>query len=55
MNVNIRRWFMRNGYKVTWFVIGWLVTSGLRDLAMGNFVGALISFGFAYLNYILNP
>lgn len=55
MNNKIRYWFARNGYKITWFIIGWLVTSGLRDLAMGNFIGAAFSFGFAYLNYILNP
>lgn len=55
MNNKVRMWFMRNGYKLTWFIIGWLVTSGIRDLMMGNFVGAAMAFGVAYLNYILNP
>ena len=55
MNVNIKRWFARNGYKVTWFIIGMLVTNGLTDLFSGLYISALISFGFAYLNYILNP
>ncbi len=54
MNGKIRFWLARNGVKVTWFLIGWLVTSGIRDLLMGNFVGAAFSFLFAYLNYALN-
>jgi hypothetical protein len=55
MNNKVRIWFMRNGYKLTWALIGWRFSSGIRDLMMGNFIGAIFSFGFAYLNYILNP
>jgi hypothetical protein len=51
----IRIWFSRHGHKLTWFIIGWLVTSGMRDFAMGNFVGATLSLAVAYLNYILDP
>ena len=54
MNNGIRQWYAKNGYKVTWFILGWLVTCGLSNLLMGNFLGAIIDFGFAYLNYILN-
>lgn len=50
----IRYWVRRNSVQITWFVIGWLVTSGIRDLLMGNIVGAALSFGFAYLNYVLS-
>ena len=55
MNNKVRIWFMRNGYKVTWFIIGWLVTSGFNDLFAGHYISALFAFGFAYLNYIINP
>ena len=54
MNVTkIRMWMYRNQAKIAWFIIGWLVTSGIRDLMMGNIVGALISFAFAFLNYVM--
>ena len=54
MSYSIRIWFRRHSYKIVWFIMGWLVTSGLRDIAMGNYIGGLMSLGFAYLNYILN-
>jgi hypothetical protein len=47
-------WYFRNQSNITWFIIGWLVTSGLRDLMMGNFFGAFLSFLFAYINYALS-
>ena len=49
----IRRWFYLHQPKIAWFIIGWLTTSGIRDLLMGNYIGAIISFAFAYLNYIM--
>lgn len=54
MNSKLRYWFARHGTKITWFIIGWMVTSGIRDLFMGNFVGAALSFVIAYVNYALN-
>ena len=54
MNNKIKFLFMHNGHNVTWFIIGWLVTAGIRDLMLGNFGYAAFSFGFAYLNFILN-
>jgi hypothetical protein len=46
-----KRWVRIHSTEIAWFIIGWLVTSGIRDLLMGNIIGALISFGFAFLNY----
>lgn len=54
MNVTkIRMWLYRNQSKITWFIIGSLVTTGIRDLLVGNIVGALISFVIAFLNYVM--
>ena len=50
----VKWWFIHNQPKIVWFIIGWLTTSGIRDLLMGNYIGAAMSFLFAYLNYIMN-
>ena len=53
-NKNKMRWWLTvNQQKIAWFIIGWLTTSGIRDLLIGNYFGALVSFGFAYLNYMM--
>jgi hypothetical protein len=49
-----KQWARRYSTEISWFIIGALVATGIRDLLMGNFLGALISFGFAYLNYALS-
>ena len=49
-----RSWYLANQKEITWFLIGFLVFAGLQDLRVGNYVGALISFGLAYINYKLN-
>jgi hypothetical protein len=51
---NIRQWYLSNQKEITWFLIGFMVFAGLQDLAVGNYVGAAISFGLAYINYKLN-
>lgn len=48
-----RQWYLNNQKEITWFLIGFLVMAGLQDLSSGNYVGALISFGLAYINYKL--
>ena len=53
MNV-IRDWYLKNQNEITWFLIGFLVMAGLQDLSVGNYVGALVAFGLAYINYKLN-
>ena len=49
-----RQWYLTNQREITWFLIGFLVFAGLQDLSVGNYVGALVSFGLAYINYKLN-
>jgi hypothetical protein len=49
-----RQWYLTNQTKITWFLIGVLVLAGLQDLGVGNYVGALVLFGIAYINYKLN-
>jgi hypothetical protein len=51
---NFRLWYLRNYTEITWFLIGFLVMSGLVDLGDGNYTGAVISFGIAYINYIFS-
>lgn len=49
-----RDWYLRNYNEITWFLIGFLVMAGLTDLGDGNYTGAVISFGIAYINYIFS-
>jgi len=49
-----RQWYLRNATEITWFLVGFLVFAGLQDLSVGNYTGALLSFGLAYINYALN-
>lgn len=51
---NFKLWYLKNQTEITWFLMGWLVLSGIQDLGNENYFGALISFGLAYLNYKLN-
>ena len=50
----IKQFFYRYQTEITWFLIGWLTLSGFQDLGNGNYLGAVISFGLAYLNYAIN-
>ena len=51
---NFRRWYLRNYTEITWFIIGFLVMAGLIDISTGDYTGAVISFGVAYINYIFS-
>ena len=51
---SIREFYLKNQKEITWFLIGFLTLSGLQDLGQGNYIGAAISFGLAYINYKLN-
>jgi hypothetical protein len=51
---SFRQWYLTNQKEITWFLIGVLTLSGLQDLGVGNYLGALVSFGLAYINYKLN-
>ena len=49
-----RAWYLQNQTEITWFLIGFLCYSGLISLGQGNYVGAVIAFGIAYANYLLD-
>jgi hypothetical protein len=49
----IKQFFYQYRIEITWFLIGFLVMSGLQDLSTGNYIGALVAFGLAYINYKL--
>jgi hypothetical protein len=49
-----RQWYLTNQTEITWFLIGFLTLSGLQDLNVGNYIGALVSFGLVWINYTLN-
>ena len=51
---NFKHWWIRNNHEIAWFLIGYLVSDGLTNLARGNTTGALIDFVFAYVNYMFN-
>jgi hypothetical protein len=51
---SFRQWYLRNAKEITWFLIGFLTLSGLQELIVGNYIGAVVSFGLAYINYKLN-
>ena len=47
-------WYNRNYQAITWFIIGFLVMAGLTDASRGDWTGAVISFGIAWLNYLFS-
>jgi hypothetical protein len=49
-----KQWYLINQKEITWFLIGFLTLDGLQALGRGDYVGAAISFGLAYINYKLN-
>lgn len=51
---NFRNWYIRNYTEITWFIIGFLIMAGFQDLGQGNYTGAVISFGLAWVNYIFS-
>lgn len=48
-----RAWYLRNQTEITWFLIGWLVLSGLYDFGRGEYLTALILWAIAVINYVL--
>lgn len=51
---DFRKWYIRNHTEITWFLIGWCTVSALECLGQGDYLGALLSGGFAFLNYKMN-
>lgn len=44
-------WYQRNYTEISWFLIGFLVMSGLQALKQGDMSGAVFAFALAGLNY----
>lgn len=53
MLANIREWYLRNHIQITWFLIGWLVLSGITSFARGDYTTTALAWGIACINYIL--
>lgn len=54
MKYKIQRWYYTNHNEITWFLIGWLALSAIHAIINGNWFGALLAGGLAYLNYAIN-
>ena len=50
---SFRDWLVRNQYKITWFLMGWLSLSCINNLAKGNFGWALFDALMVVINYKL--
>jgi hypothetical protein len=48
-----RQWYLLNQTEITWFLIGFLCYSGLISFGQGNYVGSVVAFGIAYINYYM--
>jgi hypothetical protein len=47
-----RAWYLRNQDAITWFLIGWLTLAGIYDFGRGEYVGALVLWSIAIVNYL---
>lgn len=47
-----RYWYTDNYSEITWFIIGFLISAGLFDLSRGDYTGAILDFGIAFMNYL---
>jgi hypothetical protein len=46
-----KQWYSDNAIKITWFIIGAMIMSGLIYFGSGQYVNALISFAIAGANW----
>lgn len=46
-----RQWYLRNQVEITWFLIGWLALGGLYNFGRGDYLGAIVLWVIALLNY----
>jgi hypothetical protein len=49
---NFLRWCREYNVEITWFIIGFLLSAGLDELAEGNYAASLFNVCLAYINYI---
>lgn len=47
----IKTWYTTNQDAITWFLVGWLTSVGLTELAHGNYVQGVVLLGLAGVNY----
>lgn len=45
-------WYVTHQDAITWFLIGWLASHGLNELAHGNYIQSAVLLGLAGLNYM---
>jgi len=48
----IREWYIRNSDEITWFLIGFLISSALVQIGQHNYTDAAIDCLIAGINYI---
>jgi hypothetical protein len=48
---SFKQWYSDNAIKITWFIIGAMIMSGLIYFGSGQYVNALISFAIAGANW----
>jgi hypothetical protein len=49
-----RNWCTTNAVKITWFIIGAMIMSGLIYFAQGQWLNAIICFAIAGANWYFN-
>lgn len=48
-----KQWYVRNQDAITWFIIGWMLPSGIYSLSQGDLLWSAIQFTIAGTNYFL--
>ena len=49
-----RTWWLTNAVKITWFIIGAMIMSGLIYLGQKMYLNAVICFAIAWANWYFN-
>jgi hypothetical protein len=49
-----RQWYLTYSVEITWFVIGLCSFAGIIALANRDYGSAVLNFGVAFINYLLN-
>lgn len=50
----IKSWYIDNYTEITWFIIGFLIASGLDSIGKGNYADAGFSLVLAFANYYIS-
>lgn len=48
---NLKLWYVRNQDKISWFIIGWLMSMSIAELIEGNYIFAAVNLMLAIINY----